>query len=98
MTTRTTPTVVGFDVETHLIRRGRNIPRMVCLSLFGGEYGAGCVLDARDGLATWADLIHAAANGEVLLVAANAAFDLSVLVEAALTRGALWGVDGELSY
>ena len=95
MTTRTTPTVVGFDVETHLIRRGRNIPRMVCLSLFGGDYGAGWVLDARDGLITWADLIHAAANGEVLLVAANAAFDLSVLVEAALTRGALWGVDGE---
>lgn len=52
--------VVGFDTETHLIRMGRKVPRMVCLTLAGrGE------LDRP----LPAELMQRQADGEDLVVA-----------------------------
>lgn len=74
-------TVVGFDTETHLVRQGDQIPRLVCLSMDLGDGPK--LVGAAEAVALFADLLASDAT----CVAHNAAFDLAVLVNAGQERG-----------
>lgn len=68
---------VGFDTETHLIARCRQAPPLVCVSWWSA--GEGGVLSAADGLRRFEGWLR---DLDVVLVAHNAAFDLSVMLAA----------------
>lgn len=69
---------VAFDTETWRIAPGRLFPRVVCLSWHDGNNGA--LLTRDDGIAWFR---RAIADPEVVLVGANVAFDMGVMLNAA---------------
>ena len=90
--------MIGFDAETHLIARGRLVPRMVCLSLAGERSVPPWVDDAAcnwrgyvevDGRSWWAVLDREGAEGpaDVAIVGdeASVAKQILALADAGVT-------------
>jgi DNA polymerase-1 len=101
--------VIGFDTETHLIRRGRLVPRLVCTTFAGThdaprpsppkhgtylrdetDHGWRMLLDRRASIEIVPRVLAGALEGEYVLAAHNAAFDLAVWVDAWETAPASW--------
>lgn len=86
--------VVGFDVETYLIRQGKVIPKLVCASFDWGDapppFVAGKPKDvlSRDDAYWWFREILS--RNDVTIVAHNAPFDMAVMAWEAIQRGDLW--------
>jgi len=82
--------VVGFDVETYLIRQGKVIPKLVCASFDWGddkppfENAANGVFDRNDAY-RW--FVRILSRKDVTIVAHNAPFDMAVMAWEAIQRG-----------